>query len=350
MHLVLGIVFALLFLKMEFGKSVSYTATTAFLPPSGQQADLSPLSMILGSAGLPGAEGQSDFVPLLKSRTIAEIIVGDSTDWEGTRRLIADIVIENQPKLTIIDKVTRQINAWIKGQASEMPTSRGGKTIMAGRIVIKQQLLVEASIDPLMPGIVNVKYTHTNPKLVQVISNRYVEVIRNHYRKQKTEKARKTYEFYVTRIDSIQNELDKNLHKGAKIIDEEKFRIFAKDEIPVKQTEGEIEVLKQMYAQMITLKESALNNLLQETPVVQVVDKPDPPYDRDEPSILLMTIFGLFLGVANRSYFRNTIRAAGNIVVINRLGLVVIFILIVCDRLSTNNSFFAGHVCQCLAR
>lgn len=296
-YLITGILFSLIFLKMALDEKPSYTATTAFLPPAGQSADLSPISMILGTAGLPGAGGQSDFVPLLKSRTISEKVVDDSTDWEGQRKLIADIIIDNQPKPSFIDRMTRKINGWISGKVPEIPTSRKGKVTLAGRIVLKLQLVVEGSLDPLTPSLINVKYSHTSPQVVKLISNRYVEVISNHYKVQRTEKARKTYEFYVMRTDSVKRELDKNMNKGAKILDEDKFRIFAQDELPVKQLEGQSEVLKQMYAQLVTMKETALNNLLQLTPVVQIVDKPDPPYDKTEPSVLLNLILGLFLGI-----------------------------------------------------
>lgn len=296
-YLITGILFAVIFVKMALDEKPVFTANTAFLPPSGQAADLSPISMILGSAGIPGTGGQSDFIPLLKSRTISEKVVDDSTDWEGQKKLIADLVIEKQPKLTMMAKITRAITGWITGKYFDPPTTRKGKVVLAARLMLTQQVVVEGSIDPLTPALIHLKYTHSDPQLIKIISNRYVEVITNHYKKQRTEKSRKTYEFYVMRTDSVSKELEKNLRKGAKIIDEDKFRIFAQDEIPVKEIEGQSEVLKQMYAQLVTMKESALNNLLQETPVVQIVDKPDPPYDKAEKSVISALILGIFLGV-----------------------------------------------------
>lgn len=300
MHILLPLIFTAIFLKMAVGTKAVYTAVATFLP--AQQTDASginPISMILGAAGEGG--GSDYFIPLMKSKTISEQVVEDTIVWGGKRRLLADLIIENEPPPTLSQRVISGVISWVVKLVSPPSTGSGEPNprinIIAGANIARMKTTIEASTEVETQGLIFLKYQDTNPTLTKFIMDRYIEVITSYYKKQKTEKSRMNYDFYVRRTDSVKQVLDGNIRKGAKIEDEEKFKIFVQDAIPTKQIEGQNELLKQMYGELVSMREAALNELMRDTPVVQVLDKPEMPFDISKPNYLLYILGGLFLGL-----------------------------------------------------
>lgn len=299
MHIILSLVVTAILLKIAIGTKAEYTVQATFLPAQSAESALSPISMILGSAGGDGG-GSDYFIPLMQSKTISEQVAEDSIMWNGKKRLLADVIIENEPPQSFITKMSSQFVRWIIKTLSPPPPGSGEanprQNVIDGAYIARLKTTVEASAEVETQGLIFLKYTDTNPSLSKIIVYRYIDVITNYYKKQKTEKSRINYEFYVHRTDSVKAVIDANLRKGAKIEDEEKFKIFVQDAIPSKQIEGQAELLKQIYGELITMREAALNDLMKDTPVVQVLDKPEPPFDVSRPNYILNIVGGLMLG------------------------------------------------------
>lgn len=299
MHLILALVVTAILLKIAIGTKAVYTVQATFLPAQSAESALSPISMILGSAGADGG-GTDYFIPLMQSKTISEQVAEDSIQWQGKKRLLADVILENEPPPGFMADLTAKFVRWVIKTLSPPPPGAGEsnprQNVIDGAYVLRLKTTIEASAEVETQGLIFLKYKDTNPSLSKIIVYRYIEVITSYYKKQKTEKSRINYEFYVHRTDSVKAVIDANLRKGAKIEDEEKFKIFVQDAIPTRQIEGQTELLKQIYGELITMREAALNDLMKETPVVQVLDKPEPPFDVSRPNYILNIVGGLILG------------------------------------------------------
>lgn len=309
LHLLLPLIFSAIFLKMALGTKVVYTATTTFLPTSDSPSSGvgSSISMLLGSVGGGGGGGGEGgyFIPLMMSKSISEQVVEDTIEWQGKKRLLADVIIENEPplsfstrmKVTIIKTLIAIFKPKPKLEAAGASDNGVNRSnIILGAKIAREKSEVITGQDPENMGVIFFSYTDFNPALIKIVADRYIKVITNYYKSQKTEKSRRNYEFYVRRTDSVKYVLDRNLRKGAKIEDEEKFKIFAQDVIPSREIEGQTELLNQMYAQLVSLREAALNDLMQETPVVQILDKPEMPFKEVKPDYFVYLMGGLILG------------------------------------------------------
>jgi uncharacterized protein involved in exopolysaccharide biosynthesis len=171
---------------------------------------------------------------------------------------------------------------------------------------LENELVVAPHEDPALMGVTKITYENVSPSIIQLVGKSYIEKIQTYYKDKKTEKTRKLYEFYVNRTDSIRRELDKRMVRTAKIEDEDKYRVFARAELPKLENQKEGEILTQMYAQMLAMREGALNDYLKDAPTLQILDAPEPPFDVTPPKPYLMLtigivfglVFGLFLSVS----------------------------------------------------
>lgn len=280
--------------KKESGKRISYTTKFTLLPSQntgagGMPADLSPLSYILGSSGVGGSS--SDLIPIMASRMFRESITADTIQWQGKKCLFADILLDSIPKPSPFQK-------WLNSLLYDEYGPPNLKSKIANTAkMLEFSVVVAPHEDPAFMGVTVITYENICPTLVQLVGNSYVQKIQSYYKDKKTEKTRKLYEFYVNRTDSIRRELDGRMRKTARMEDEDKYRVFAQTELPKVEAQKESEILAQMYAQMLAMREGALNDYLKDAPTLQVLDAPEPPFDLIKPRPLVMLVIGAFLGI-----------------------------------------------------
>ncbi len=281
--------------KWEKGKKLIFSSTFTLLPSQSSSGglpggDLSPLSYILGSSGMGGAGG-SDLIPIMASRMFRESITEDTIQWQGKKHLFADILIDSIPPPSAFQK---WLNALLYDKMG--PPSLKSKISSAAKL-LGLSVEIAPHDDPAFMGVTVITYTNISPSLVQLVGESYVAEIQSYYKDKKTEKTRKLYEFYVDRTDSIRRELDGRMKRTAKIEDEDKYRIFARTELPKLENQKESEILAEMYAQMLAMREGALNDYLKDAPTLQILDSPAPPYDVKRPKPYLMLVAGAILGI-----------------------------------------------------
>lgn len=282
--------------QWQKGKKIIYSTKFTLLPsqssgPGGAPGgDLSPLSYILGSSGLGGGSG-SDLIPIMASRMFRESITEDTIVWQGKRCLFADIIIDSIPKPSPFRK---WLNSLLYDEMG--PPTLKGKISKAAK-QLERSVTVAPHDDPAFLGVTVVSYENISAPLVQLVGKSYIDEIQSYYKIKKTEKTRKLYEFYVDRTDSIRRELEGRLRRTAKMEDEDKFRIFARTELPKLENQKEADILAEMYAQMLAMREGALNDYLKDAPTLQVLDAPEPPFDVQKPKPFMMLFVGAFLGI-----------------------------------------------------
>lgn len=296
--------------KWEKSKRPLFTTKFTLLPSQsggsgGMPADLSPLSYILGSSG---GGGGGDLIPIMSSRMFRESITDDSIIWQGKKCLFADILIDSMPKPSVFQRWKNALFAEPSG-----PPTLKTKVAKAAKI-LEKDLVIAPHEDPALMGVTKITYENISPSIIQLVGKSYIEKIQTYYKDKKTEKTRKLYEFYVNRTDSIRRELDKRMIRTAKIEDEDKYRVFAKAELPKLENQKEGEILTEMYAQMLAMREGALNDYLKDAPILQILDAPEPPFDVTPPKpylmlfvgIVLGLVFGIFLSVA-KLFFKDIV-------------------------------------------
>ncbi len=149
-------------------------------------------------------------------------------------------------------------------------------------------------------GILELYYSNSNPDLVRVISYIYIDKLSSFYIELKKKKAEIDYEFAVKKADSLLNVLN-SLDRKAIALDETTF--FTNEELkrynlPKQNLAQDKSTVQSQYYYAVNNREAAAYKLQKETPIIEALDRPEPPYDATRKSATLYAMIGLMLGIA----------------------------------------------------
>ncbi len=268
----------------------TYMAVTVFHPDTGAGGTSGinvpdPLTFLMGGRETT-ASGQQ-IMGVLKSRSISEGIVADSIAWDGDTTLLADVVVQEAP---FSFSPVRMVMRWFSANDSG-PTYQS-KLIHAGSLV-RKGITTEMSEE----GFINFFLGYYDPLLTQILAEKYIHHLEEYYTQQKTEKAQMNVDFFTQRADSVKKELDKVAASRARLMDQAQHRVFARDQIQAAELDVKLQMLQEMYIQLVASREQFIAQLKRETPVIQILDPPKPPFDVVGPSFIKSFLIGFVLAV-----------------------------------------------------
>ncbi|MDX1907922.1 MAG: hypothetical protein SF053_12885 [Bacteroidia bacterium] len=266
-----------------------YSALTVFHPETtgeGFSAETSAISMILGGGQEKGPA--SFMIGVLKSRHISEAVAADSVEYHGQKRLVADLVIESTPKYG-------SLISWITSRFAAAPDTipYRSKIINTG-YNLRGSLKLEVRPD----GFITMNFFCSDEELTGVLSREYIKQLDKYYLEKKTEKATRNVAFFSHRADSIKRELDKASYALARLQEQNRYGFLRQDEVLPGELLARQTMLQQLYVTLTISREQAMAQLQQDTPILQVLDEPDPPYEVVSGQIVLYMVIGVLGGIA----------------------------------------------------
>jgi hypothetical protein len=269
-------------------KPVTYTSKATIFPLTSGGESSNASSAI--SALLGGGEGSKNFsdeasiniIELAQSRTTSEEVAAIRDPSKGNKT-IAELLVKDmndhrsfmEPKLI-------------------MPTNESDLITWAGQI-LKSGL--SATINKNNSFVLS--YTGRSPDLVRTISYGFIDKISTFYIDLKREKAKRDFEFATSKVDSLRRVMSS---KDAQLINIDKRTMFtnpAKLEyrVPTENLLADKQMIRQQYANAVANQQSAAYTLQKATPVIKVLDKPEPPYIVAHKSSVMYGAIGFFLGI-----------------------------------------------------
>lgn len=142
-------------------------------------------------------------------------------------------------------------------------------------------------------------YTGRSPELVRTISYGFINKISTFYIDLKREKAKRDFDFASSKVDSLRSVMHS---KDKQIIAIDKRTLFTNTDkmefrVPTENLITDKQMLRQQYAVAVANQQNAAYKLQKATPVIKVLDRPEPPYDVQKRSPLIYGIIGCFIGL-----------------------------------------------------
>jgi len=279
-------------------KEVTYMSKTVFHPQQSSSAPTDPFALLF-SGGEMGGTGNQEMQAILESARLSEMVAADTVLWQGKPITVTKLFMQQNPaKMPSIDQwINKKLNAWFMPKSGG--NGAGGKyepSFKDSVIQVATSLKKTITLKESERGMVEMTFYANSPQLLKTLSYKYIHKLTEYYKANRTQKSQDSYHFLVKRTDSVKRELMGSISRGAQYVDKNQFGIFAEQQVPIKKTEGETQILQGMYAQLVTMREAALSQLLQDTPVLQVLDYPNPPYENDKPKLVIFFFIGLILG------------------------------------------------------
>jgi uncharacterized protein involved in exopolysaccharide biosynthesis len=288
-----AIISALTLILYALQKPVTYTSRSSVFPlTSGNDnsASSSTLSALLGTETTKSFSDDAsiNIIELAQSRT--------------TREEVASIRDSSKNNKTIAELLVDDINnhrGWFEEKVT-MPTNQYALITWAGE-VLRDGL--NASVNK--NNMLILSYTGRSPDLVRTISYGFINKISLFYIQLKQEKARRDFEFATGKVDSLRSVMNTKDNQLIAIDKRTLFTNTAKLEyrVPTENLLADKQMIRQQYAQAVANQQNAAYKLQKATPLIKVLDRPEPPYDVENKSAVLYGLIGFFAGLILTSLF-----------------------------------------------
>ncbi len=268
-------------------KETLYTASTSFLPEKGknQSVSLDPLANLLGGGGIQGSGGE-EISGVLSSRYLSEKVAADSLVYRGEQVLMADALLNYY----MVERFNWKNLVKGKPDISAIPYPQ--KIISAGKMVRSG---LRISVDKY--SFLLMSFTFGEPELVEEVSKLAIDELKSYLVKKRTEKDSLDYRFYQEKSDSVRTLVEANARFIARFADKAVFGVRAIDRLEAQKREIENGSLIQVLKQYELSREKAISQIQQNTPTIQILDKPEPPFRKLEASKLTYLVVGMVLGI-----------------------------------------------------
>ena len=162
------------------------------------------------------------------------------------------------------------------------------------RDIIENKLIVELKSDEA--NIINLSYTSLNEEFAKAFVEALIEQMSKMYITHQTAQASNTLDFLTSRADSVFMELEIAEEEFAKVKDINQRIVKASGRLKELQLMRRVEVLNTMYLEIVKNLEISKLTLLNQTPIIQIIDKPILPLELVENSKTVLGFLGAFLG------------------------------------------------------
>lgn len=285
--IVIALAFGLLFFLMARQSVMQFTSTATVFPLSGN-SESSPGSAITNLLGLSDApksftgDASINIVELANSRRTREAVAMERVP-SMKNKTISELLIEENNRYT----------GFMQNEAIKTALDSLAQINVASNLL---KLAFTAKINK--NGILELHFTNTNQMLVREVSYVYIQKLSEFYIDLKKKKAQIDYEFSVKKADSLLAVLNV-LDKQAVALDESTF--FTNEELkryslPKVNLAQDKATVQSQYYYAVNNRESAAYRLQKETPIIEPLDRPEPPYDPVQKSKVIYTLIGLILG------------------------------------------------------
>lgn len=280
-----GILVAVLLYLYAKRTPVTFTSRATVFPLTSSPENTgttSALSVLLGTDSKNFSDDASiNIVELAQSRTTREAVAASQVPSMGNK--------------TIASLLVGDINSHLSWMEEKVvpPASPEQLYIWAGSVL---GLGLGANINK--NNMLVLTYTGRSEQLVKVISYEFIYKISNFYIDLKREKAMRDYQFAEYKVDSLKRVLNA---KDYQLIAIDKRTLFTNTsklefKVPVENLIQEKQMVNNQYIQAVANRENAAYKLQKATPVIKVLDKPEPPYSDQSKSGTMYGLLGFFLG------------------------------------------------------
>lgn len=280
--LILAIGLGLGALGYLYARTISpiYTARLSVFPLTAGSENNNASSLLSTLTGINdnqksfSQEASINIVELATSRTTREAVAMEKLP-KFNNKSIAQVLIENDPRFDY------------KNLNDTLIRSIGGDIIKNGMVAKFNK-----------NGILEITFSSTNSDIISPISYVLIDKISQFYKDLKVKKAQFDYDFTVRKMDSLQIVLDEYDQKAIKMSNTTLFTPEERIEyiIPKENLINDKSRVVRQRDGAAGNKEEALWRLQKVTPIIEILDKPDPPFAETRPSKMVYAFIGLILG------------------------------------------------------
>ena len=244
----------------------------------------SKISELIGGNGATKTlsdEATVNIEEVAKSRRTREAVVAERLPAFGNKT-IAVILIEEY------NKNKSQLSPAIKIPSVESDLNSTGANLFASNYTVKFN----------KNSLLEIVFTSTNERLIKPGSLILIDKISQFYKELKIKKAQFDFEFTQKKVDSLENVLRKFDNKRIYLNNTTLFVPIGKLQytVPKENLENNKLLVLAQRNGAASNREEALWRKQKVTPIIEILDAPEPPFTVDQPSKIIYGLAGFVLG------------------------------------------------------
>jgi len=286
---IIAALFGAFFYYMAKQSVLVYTAKSTVFPLNGS-TEPTPGSTISSLLGL--GEGTKSFT------ADASINIVELANSRRTREAVSMVRIPALANKTVSELLIEENNRYtgfMQNKYIEPPKDSLSKINIASDLL---KGAFSAKINN-KTGILELYLNNSSPELVREVSYIYIDKLSEFYIDLKKKKAQIDFEFAVKKADSLLNVLNQ-LDKKAIALDESTFftnESLKRYNLPKNNLTQDKAAVQSQYYYAVNNRESAAYRLQKETPIIEILDKPEWPFDSVQKSTFTYVMMGVILGL-----------------------------------------------------
>ena len=285
--------FSLTAVLINFFQDSRYKAELSFVVEDKQKS--TPLSSVSGLASQFGFDFFSSSNTTFSQANIMELL--------KSRGVISKTLLRSNNKKLFIQNYISMYNLdsdWKNNKDLEGITFKNQIDIKHDSIItmiwekiIEDDISVEIKNDET--DIIYLSFKSKQEKFAKLFSENLIDEMSSMYIEYQTKQSTNTIDFLQNRADSVFNELEKAEEEFARVKDINQRIIKASGRLKELQLMRSVEVLSTMYLELIKNIEISKLTLLNQTPIIQVIDRPTLPLEDTKLSTFLVFFISFVL-------------------------------------------------------
>ena len=285
--------FSLTAVLINFFQDSRYKAELSFVVEDKQKS--TPLSSVSGLASQFGFDFFSSSNSTFSQANIMELL--------KSRGVISKTLLRSNNKKLFIQNYISMYNLdsdWENNKDLEGITFKNQIDIKHDSIItmiwekiIEDDISVEIKNDET--DIIYLSFKSKEEKFAKLFSENLIDEMSSMYIEYQTKQSTNTIDFLQNRADSVFNELEKAEEEFARVKDINQRIIKASGRLKELQLMRSVEVLSTMYLELIKNIEISKLTLLNQTPIIQVIDRPTLPLEDTKISTFLVFFISFVL-------------------------------------------------------
>ena len=300
--LIAGMIGGLIGLMYAIFKKPQYTAVCTFVLDEGnkggglgQYAGLASLAGIDVSGASGGMFQGDNIIELYKSRLMIEKALLSNVDYDGRNEALIDRYIDYHKLRTGWKEKDHIDNISFTGDPEKF--NRKQDSIITDLVDLFDKKVLNVSKPDKRLNIIYVSVTSPDELFAKEFADKLVETVNNFYVQTKIKKTYQNVQILQRQADSVKKELNSSISGVASAIDaapNANPTVLA-IRVPSQKKQVDVQASTAIYTEIVKNLEIAKITLRQETPLIQVIDKPVLPLHVKKAGKILSTIGGATL-------------------------------------------------------
>ncbi len=304
--LIVSLLGAISGLCLAIFKKTTYTATCTFVLEDTKAGGGSSLSQISGLASLAGLNLGGDgaggifegdnILELYKSRIMIESALLDTCIFDGKKQLLADRLMDQYKKRRKLED-GRTEYVTFAGDPDNFSRKQDSVITKLADFINKKVLVVTKPDKKL--NIIKVEVTSEDELFSKCFTDKMVENVNNFYTETKVKKQSRTVHILQRQADSVKIILENSMHGVASAMDAAPNAnpLMSTLRLSSQKKQIDVQASSAIYGEVVKNLELEKITLLQQMPLIQIIDKPVLPLAKNTITKLVGAIAGMIAGL-----------------------------------------------------